>query len=163
MASAQDPNELRERLFHEVKKRRTGMLGLVGASHMQPMTAFCEDEGGPIWFYCRKDNHLLRDAGQGKPAMFCLVTDDDHFIACVGGDLREDHNRERIERFWNPVAGAWFPEGRDDPALTLLRLDPHEAHVWVGAGNPLRFGFEVVKANVTKSIPDVGGAAHLRL
>ncbi len=118
MASAHDPNELRKRLFHEIKKRRTGMLGLVGAEHMQPMTAFCEEDGGPIWFYCRKENDLVSQSAGGKPAMLCLVTGDDSFIACVGGTLQADHDKERIERFWNPVAGAWFPEGKDDPNLT---------------------------------------------
>lgn len=163
MASAHDPNELRERLFHEIKKRRTGMLGLVGAEHMQPMTAFCEEDGGSIWFYCRKDNDLVAGSAGGKPAMLCLVTGDDSFIACVGGTLQEDHDRERIARFWNPVAGAWFPDGKDDPNLTLLRLDPVDAQVWVGHSNPLRFGFEIVKANVTKTLPDAGDTAHLSL
>jgi general stress protein 26 len=163
MASAQDPNELRERLFHEIKKRRTGMLGLVGAEHMQPMTAFCEEDGGPVWFYCRKDNDLIRQSGGGKPAMFCLVAGDDSFIACVGGTLQESYDRERIERFWNPVAGAWFPEGESDPNLTLLRLDPVDAQVWVSHSNPFRFGFEIAKANLTKSIPDAGDTAHIAL
>ncbi|OYX36490.1 MAG: hypothetical protein B7Y99_01810 [Caulobacterales bacterium 32-69-10] len=163
MASAQDPTELRERLFHEIKKRRTGMLGLVGGEHMQPMTAFCEEDGGPVWFYCRKENDLVSQSAGGKPAMFCLMTGDDSFIACVGGTLQADHDRERIERFWNPVAGAWFPEGKDDPNLTLLRLDPADAQVWVSHSNPLRFGFEIVKANLTKTIPDAGDTAHLSL
>lgn len=163
MASAQDPAELREQLFHEIKKRRTGMLGLVGADHMQPMTAFCEEGGGPIWFYCRKDNDLISQSAGGKPAMMCLVTGDDSFIACIGGTLQEDYDRERIARFWNPVAGAWFPDGKDDPNLTLLRLDPVDAQVWVSHANPLRFGFEIVKANVTKTLPDAGDTAHLQL
>jgi general stress protein 26 len=163
MASAHDPNDLRERLFHEIKKRRTGMLGLVGGEHMQPMTAFCEEGGGPIWFYCRKDNDLAVQSAGGKPAMLCLVTGDDSFIACVGGLLQADHDQERIERFWNPVAGAWFPEGKDDPNLTLLRLDPVDAQVWVSHSNPLRFGFEIVKATVTKAIPNAGETTHLPL
>lgn len=163
MASAQDPAELRERLFHEIKKRRTGMLGLVGGQHMQPMTAFCEEDGGAIWFYCRKENDLVGQSGSGRPAMFCLVTGDDSFIACVGGSLREDCDCARIARFWNPVAGVWFPEGKDDPALTLLRLDPVDAQVWVSHSNPLRFGFEIVKAHATKTTPDAGATAHLAL
>lgn len=163
MASAQDPNELREQLFHEIKKRRTIMLGLTGAEHMQPMTAFCEEDGGTIWFFCRKDNDLVRGSAGGKQAMMCLVTGDDSFIACVGGKLAEDYDRERIDRFWNPVAGAWFPEGKDDPNLTLLRLDPVDAQVWVSHSNPFRFGFEIVKANLTKTQPDAGDTAHLSL
>jgi general stress protein 26 len=130
---------------------------------MQPMTAFCEEDGGSIWFYTRNDTDLARDTGAGHTAMFCLMSKDQEFIACIAGRLALDHDRERIDRFWNPVAAAWFPDGREDPAVTLLRFDPEDAQVWLSHANPVRFGFDIAKANLTKSQPDVGSREHLRL
>jgi len=37
-----------------------------------------------------------------------------------------------IERLWNPFVAAWF-EGKDDPKLALLRLDPESAKIWLNA------------------------------
>ena len=28
-----------------------------------------------------------------------------------------------MDRYWNPVLSAWYPDGKDDPRLTLLRFD----------------------------------------
>jgi general stress protein 26 len=165
-----DRDDVEQRLWREIEKVRTGMLGLVGGPprHMQPMTAFADNEddktkGGAIWFFCRKDNDMLREAGAGHAAMFTLLTKDDDFVACIGGSLREDHDRARIERFWNPVVGAWYPEGKDDPNLTLLRFDPKDAQVWISRGGAIRFGWEIAKANLTKTLPDVGESTHINL
>jgi general stress protein 26 len=163
MTEAHD--DVAQRLWREIDKIKIGMLGLSGdpPRHMQPMTAFCEENGGSIWFYTRNDTDLARDTGAGHTAMFCLMSKDQEFIACVAGRLALDHDRERIDRFWNPVAAAWFPDGREDPALTLLRFDPEDAQVWLSHANPVRFGFDIAKANLTKSQPDVGSREHLRL
>jgi general stress protein 26 len=163
--TAQAHDDVAQRLWREIDKVKIGMLGLSGdpPRHMQPMTAFCDEGGGPIWFYTRNDTDLARETGAGHAAMFCLMSKDHEFIACIAGRLALDHDRERIDRFWNPVAGAWFPEGKDDPALTMLRFDPEDAQVWLSRANPVRFGFEVAKANLTRSPPDVGSREHLRL
>jgi general stress protein 26 len=46
---------------------------------------------------------------------------------------------------WNPFIAAWFEKGKDDPKLTLLRLDPDDAQIWENgssllAGIKLLFG-----------------------
>jgi general stress protein 26 len=165
MSDPQNPAELERRLWREIDHVKTVMLGLVGGPprHMQPMTAFADEHDGSIWFYVRKDNDLVRESGDGSQAMMCLLTKDHGFIACVGGVLAEHYDRDRIARFWNPVASAWFPEGKDDPSLTLLRLQPEDAEVWVSHANPIRFGFELAKAKLGKTEPDVGTATHINL
>lgn len=165
MTHTQDRTELERRLYREIAHERLGMLGLVGGQHrhMQPMTAFCDERGGPIWFFSRNDTDLARDAGGGAQAMFCLMTKDRGFIACIGGALTEDRDRGKIDKYWNPVAMAWFPDGVEDPALTLLRLDPEDAEIWVSHANPIRFAFDIAKAAATHNPPDLGDRAHLRL
>ncbi len=36
-----------------------------------------------------------------------------------------------IEKLWNPYVAAWFEGGKDDPKVTLLRLDPEHAEIWL--------------------------------
>lgn len=33
--------------------------------------------------------------------------------------------------------------------------------MWVSQGDVIRFGFEIAKANLTKTLPEVGGSTHL--
>ena len=69
----------------------------------------------------------------------------------------------RIEKYWNPIVAAWYPEGKADPHLTLLCLDVTDAQVWISEGGPIKFAFEVAKANLTGQTPDVGGSTRLNL
>jgi len=164
MAAHLDDQDLEKRLWSEVEKARFGMLGLTdGRSHMQPMTAFCDKEQNAIWFFTKTTTDLASQTGQGHYAMFTIMAKDQEFQTCIGGDLRPDHDRAKIDAFWNPMVSAWFPDGKDDPELTLLKLTPADAQVWVSRGGPLRYVFETVKANLTHTKPDVGQSDHVTL
>ncbi len=123
------------------------------------MTAFVEDDGRTIWFFTRKDTDLAQ-AADGGQAMFIVQTND--LQACIGGKLTETFDRTRMDKYWNSVVAAWYPEGKDDPQLSMLRFDCDDAEVWM-SDNPVKFAWEVVKANATHTTPDAGGKAHLDL
>jgi len=163
MGDHADQEHAEKRLFEEIEKHRQGMLGVVGGTphHFQPMTQFLDkDDHSALWFFTRTDTDLVRQAEQGK-AMFVLQND--KFQACIGGRLHAARDQAIIDKFWSPVIAAWYPEGKDDPHLTLLRFDLEDAELWLSEAGPIRFTFEVVKANLTKTTPDVGDRAHLNL
>ena len=152
--------------WDSLKKSNTGMLGLDQPGyHAQPMTAFREEETGMIWFFTRDETDLARDAAMpgGQSAMFHYMSKDQKVWACIHGQLTQVHDRERIDRYWNPVVAAWYPDGKDDPRLTLLRLDCEEAGVWVSEGGPVKYAIEVAKANMSKTTPDIGERRDINL
>ena len=159
MTETKTQDEARGRLWDEIKKVRYGMLGLVGAKsggHFQPMTAFCEPQTGDLWFFTRTSTDLARAVEGGADAMFIVQAKDQAFQACVGGRIQLSHDASRIDKYWNAVVAAWFPDGRDDPQLTLLRLQAADAQVWLSESSPIKFFWEIGKANLNKSEPDVG-------
>lgn len=156
--------EAEDKLWEALEDTRTGMLGLVGGEpqHFQPMTGFEERDGRCIWFFTRGDTDLARDvAGGNRQAMYTLVTKKTDVFACIGGELSISNNRSIIDRFWNPVVAAWYPEGKDDPQLTLVRFDMDEARIWLNDKGPVKFFYEVAKANLTKTLPDAGDKADV--
>lgn len=166
MTHAHTEAELQDRLWKEIDKARYGMLGLVGqtpAHHFQPMTAFCERDGGQIWFFTRNDTDLAKACVQGGQAMFIIQAKDQGFQACIGGRLAQQFDAARMQQYWNPVVAAWYPEGQNDPRLTMLRFDVSDAQVWLSETNPMAFGFQIVKANMTGKEPNVGESAPLQL
>lgn len=148
--------EIKDRLFKAIDSEHTGMLGLTHDNHhFQPMTAFAEREDGVLWFFTRKDTDLAQSVSAGAAdAAFMFL--DKKLQACIDGRLSLSHDRARIDKYWNAHVAAWYPDGKDDPQLTLLRLDISEAAVWITEGGLLKYVFEVAKANVGKSTPDVG-------
>lgn len=159
--------EAEQEFWKALKSSNTGLLGLDQPGyHAQPMTAHREEETGTIWFFTREETDLARDAGVGggQSAMFHYGSKDQKVWACIHGELSvRGHDREIIDRYWNPVLAAWYPEGKDDPALTILRFDADDGRVWVSEGGLLKFAFEIAKANMTKTMPDAGGVAEVNL
>lgn len=159
------PAEAEAEFWKHLKHSNTGMLGIDQPGyHSQPMTAFREEQTGTIWFFTRDDTDLARDAAvPGQTAMFTYGSKDQEVWACLHGDLSVDQDRERIDRFWNPIVAAWYPDGKDDPHLSLLRFDADDGQVWVSKKGPVRFAFEIAKANLTKTLPDAGDTAKVNL
>ncbi len=157
--------EAEKEFWKHLKSSNTGMLGLDQPGyHNQPMTGFREEETGTIWFFTRDDTDFARDvAVGGQTGMFTYQSKDQQVYACIHGDLSIDQNRERIDKYWNPVLAAWYPEGKDDPHLTLIRFDGDDGRVWVSKKGPVGFMFEIAKANLTKTLPDAGGVADVNL
>ena len=112
-----DRKAAEDRLFEAIEDTRVGMLGVAGGEprHMQPMTAYVEREANELWFFTYRDTDLVRDvnASGGHYAMFCVISKDREIYACLGGELEEHFDRARMERYWNPVVAAWYPEGKE--------------------------------------------------
>ncbi len=165
MADDVPPAELKQRLWDEVRKEPFGMLALVGgaAHHFQPMACYADVDHGAIWFFTKNGTDLVRDTGSGHEAMFILQSKDQEFQACIDGYLVQDYDRARLELYWSSTISAWFPEGKDDPELTMLKLQAGDARVWASKRGPLKFGFEVAKANATHTEPNITTKADIPL
>ena len=160
-----DPAKLEERLWKEIDEARFGMLGLVGGEphHMQPMSCFTDRSANTVWFYSNRNTDLARETAGGHDVMLCVMAKDQEFQACLHGRLTLSHDRAKIDEYWSPFVSAWFPEGKDDPDLTLLKMELSDARVWASRRGPFNYPFQVAKANATHTLPDVSGKADLDL
>lgn len=157
--------EAQEAFWKALKSSNTGMLGLDRPGYLsQPMTAFQEEGSSSIWFFTRDDVELAKDVAGGADASFEYGSKDQKVWASLRGRLTvAPRDQAIIDRHWNPIVAAWYPEGKEDPHLALLRFDGADGRIWVSDGGLLKFAFEIVKANVTGETPDSGGAVNVSL
>jgi general stress protein 26 len=127
------PQDLENKFWTALRSDRTVMLGLDGVDdgHTRPMTAQVEGDRGPIWFFTTKDAAIASDLGNGQRAILAFASKGHDLFATVHGSLRVDNSRAVIDRLWNAHVAAWYKGGKDDPALTLLRLDTEKAEIWL--------------------------------
>jgi len=149
--------------WDHVKTGSPAMLGVNAVDrHYQPMAAYGEEDSNQVWFFTRDDTELVNDVATNHDGRLILVSRDREVFADISGDLTIDRDQARIDKYWNPMASAWFPEGKDDPHLTMLRFEPSEGQVWIVKKGLLRMAFQVARANATKTKPDMGGTADVR-
>lgn len=154
-------------LWDVLDTQKVGMLGLCHSDrHMQPMTAYAERDGNILWFFTYNDTKLARDiAAQGQvpvAAMYCIDSGDRDLYGCLGGTVSLQRDMMRVEKFWNTNIAAWFPEGKADPRLTLIRFELHDADLWVSYKGALGYLAEIAKANIVHVTPDLGRKVSVR-
>lgn len=132
-----DARELEDRLWSALKSDRTMMLGLDGVEdgHARPMTAQLDGDKGPIWFFTARDNALVQKLAPGNRAIATFAAKNHDLFATLHGSLSIETDRTMIDRLWNRFIAAWYPGGKDDPNLVLLRLDAEKAEVWLDASS----------------------------
>lgn len=123
-----DTAELKQHLWSKLAASPFVMIGLTDSDqHHIPLTAqLDEDQVDTLFFFVGKDNRLA----SGGRAMAHFVSKGHDYFACFDGIARIDNDFALIDKLWNSQAQAWFPGGKDDPNLALLRFDIHSAELW---------------------------------
>lgn len=121
-------SEIRERFWSEMTNSPFLMVGLNGShEHSVPMTAQLDKNANhAFWFYTSKDNRLA----PGGPAMAQFSAKDHYLFACIAGTLTPENDPAVIDRYWSKEVEAWYPGGRNDPNLLMLRFDLGTAEIW---------------------------------
>jgi Uncharacterized stress protein (general stress protein 26) len=129
--------EIESRFWKELKANPVIILGVDGArdGHGQPMTAFFEGEQGPLFFFTSTDNSLIAALNESHRAMAHYVAKGHDLFATLHGSLSVDRDPANVDRFWNSHIAAWYPAGRQDPKIALLRLDTESAEIWLNASS----------------------------
>jgi general stress protein 26 len=141
-------------IWDKLDKVHAVMLGSPDhAQHMQPMAPQTAREENAVWFYTKTSADIAR-AGGGHVHM-CIFGDDDWY-ACLDGHLETVRSPEHADRFWSSITEAWYPGGKNDPELTMLKFTPSTGQIWASTSSTVKFGWEIAKANLTDEEPDVG-------
>lgn len=123
-----DTQEIKQHFWKKLADSPFVMIGLdSGGQHAEPLTAqLDEDQVDALFFFVGKDNRLAA----GGQAMAQFVAKGHDFFACLSGAARIDNDFALIDKLWNKQVEAWFPGGKDDPNLALLRFDIDSAEMW---------------------------------
>lgn len=142
--------ELKEMFWKALAHSPYVMLQLEGEpASAVPMTAQLDrDAHSAIWFFTRRSN---RFAALG-PASFTFTGTGHDLFARVHGTLAQETSRERLDRQWSNWVEAWFPGGKDDPELLMLRMELGDAEIWSGQVGVINMARMALGIDVTDKV-----------
>lgn len=71
-------------------------------------------------------------------------------FASVTGRASVHRDRAKIHELWTEHAKVYFPKGKDDPEIVLIKVSAEEGEYWDNDGlEGIKYLFEAVKAYVT--------------
>ena len=125
-----DQNPRRDAVLEAIDGFRTTMLTTVspeGVLHARPMVV-ASREDNVLWFATDIDSTAVDEVRLFEHANVTFQSP--MLYVSVSGPAAVVDDPSKIAELWNDTWAAWFPSGRDDPDLVLLRLEGRSARMW---------------------------------
>lgn len=85
-------------------------------------------------------------------------------FATLSGVVSIERDPAIIDRLWNESWRTWFPKGKEDPSLCVLRFEPREGEYWDDSGmQGLKYLFRGTKAVLQGERPAVDPDQHAKV
>ena len=160
METKDQPNSQLKKVKELIDDIRIAMMTTVDDHEnlvSRPMAALQMDEDGTIWFFTKRSSpkvEQIEDNEHRVNLSFASVSDSDY--VSVSGKGSELYDKAKIDELWNPQAKAWFPKGKEDPELTLLKVHVDMAEYWSSNDSTMVRFFQQAAAVVTGNPPKMG-------
>lgn len=129
-----------------VSTRPMGVLG--DADHFE----------GTLWFFTDDRSPKAQLVKSGAHTSVVMQSDEENAYLHLIGRASVTRDLPKMQELYTPLLRTWFPDGLEDPNVTLIRFDADKADYWNSAGGMLQVLGAFAKAVVTGQ-PGGGGQA----
>jgi general stress protein 26 len=160
MTAAQTQADDLEKLRQLVKDIDFCMLTTIdenGDLHSRPMSANGDiDHTGNLWFFTGVSSHKVSEVKSTPKVNVSFADPQNQNYVSITGAAELVRDRKKIDELWKPEFKMWFPKGKDDPEVALLRISLEKAEYWDSPSSTIAYAFNFVSALVTGEQPDFG-------
>ena len=144
-----DTNDDKNHLYELVNDFEVAMLvtQTANAMHARPMAIASLDGGMGVYLVTALNSIKVDEINASPHAL--LTFQSARKFASVRGELTVLHDRPLVERMRKETWKVWFPEGKSDPNIGLLKFTAHEGEYWDNGGmQGLKYVFNAALAYV---------------
>ena len=128
-----------------------------GDLHSRPMSVNGQvDPDGDLWFFTGASSHKVSEIAKLPKVNVSFADPDNQRYVSISGTAKLVRDRKKIDELWRPEFKMWFPEGKDDPQVALLRIRLEKAEYWDSPSSTIAYVMNFVSAVVMGKQPDVG-------
>ena len=107
-----------------------------GQLHARPMSNNGQVEWeGRSWFFAPSDGRLVAELDADPQAVAAYRAEESYDFISISGRATLETDQELKKQYWLPELERWFPNGLEDPNVTLIRLDAEHADWWTEEGD----------------------------
>jgi general stress protein 26 len=117
-------------LLKDIKFAMFTTIDLDGSLYSRPMASQHQEFDGDLWFFSNRSSGKIRSIEKDQHVNLAYASPDDSRYVSVSGRAEIVKDHAKMEELWNPMFKAWFPEGLEDPELTLIRVRVESAEYW---------------------------------
>ena len=150
--------EIREKLWSMMKDINIAMLTTEDGSHLRarPMAASQSDFDGTLWFFTKVSSHKVVEVGADQRVGVTYADSGKQDYVSLSGTAKLVTDKAAVEEHWSEVLRTWFPKGKDDPDIGLLKVTVDAAEYWDAPNSTMLHAYGYVKAVLTGEPPHPG-------
>lgn len=158
MSSEEKPEKIIKlrSLIDEVNVAMLTTLKENGEFYSRPMNTMQLDDEGNLFFFSDEHTPEVDDIKLNNRASVTYTNPENNTYIALNGRLSIAQDQSKIDDLWVPACKAWFPEGRQDPNLSLIKVEVWKAEYWDTAQSDMVVLFNLLKAIIKGGTYDQG-------
>jgi general stress protein 26 len=113
----------------------------------RPMAQQLVEPDGDLWFFAERDSRVMEQLTVNSHVGLTLTSNETWISIDGTAEMVEDQAKK--EELWNQWVEAWLPDGKTDPNVVLIKVDPHTAEYWDSPGGRVASLLSFAKAKAT--------------
>jgi len=149
MIGKDQSSEQLDKLRSLIEGIETAMLTTVdlhGRLRSRPMATVMMDETGSLWFFTNEFSGKVHEVMQNNHVNVAYSHPGKNNYVSVTGEAELITDQEKMQELWKPVLLSWFPEGLNDPKLSLMKINVNMAEYWDATSSGMVKLYHIVKA-----------------
>lgn len=147
--SASESLEKLAKLIGDVKVAMLTTVDDDGSLRSRPMMTQKAEFDGRLWFFTKSDSSKSSEIQREHRVNVSYSDPSSQVYVSVSGTARLLNDPDKIRELWTPAHRAWFPDGLEDPDLSLLRVDADKAEYWDAPSSMIVQAIGFTKAMLT--------------
>lgn len=134
-----------------------------GTLHARPMHAIPERDKNEILFFTQVADGKAHEIANSDEVCLTFISAKKNDYIAVQGKAELTDDRTLIEKHWNTMVKAWFPGGKDDPNLAMMRVKVRGGEYWDSSGSNIANALRMMTAALGSKRPDMGENERVNL
>lgn len=145
--------EARAKVWALIRETKVALMTTFDAQsrmfHARPMMAQQAESNGTLWFFAQANSRKISEIRANSHTLLTYADPKAHTWVSISGLATVENNRTKMDELWTDIVQAWFPVGKDDPNLVLIRFEAEDAEFWDAPGFHIAKSFSYIKAFMT--------------
>ena len=163
MENSQNKAEGLKMLKDKIKDIKVAMLTSVnpdGSLHTRPMHTQPMREDNLLWFFTGKNSEKIAEIKNDSHVSLGYADPSSSTYVAVCGRASLVTDKAKIDELWHDMLKAWFPGGKEDPNIALLKVTVDSAEYWDSPSSKVVQLIGFAKAMVTGEPYKPGPGEH---
>jgi general stress protein 26 len=148
-----------------IKDIKVAMLTSDDGGHLRsrPMVAAQKDFAGELFFFTRVSAPKVGEVEQHSQVNVSYADADKQNYVSLSGTGEIVRDPAVVRAHWSEAMRTWFPKGKEDPDLAILKVSVDQAEYWDAPSSTMVYLYGYVKAVTTSVSPHPGENEKFRV